>query len=87
MSYTDSKFLIYACWSTHRPEESTISGSLLLDSALTVEEAQEKTVMYKERAESYGAGDPHTTRRYIYINNRREWWPAAAKLTADLPVE
>jgi hypothetical protein len=94
MSYADSNFLIYVSWDKCEAGKSTISGSLLLDSALTIEEAQEKVAMYKERAETFRKetwDDPNVTRRYTYIDNRREWWPAAAappaKLTADLPVE
>ena len=90
MSYADSNFLIYVSWDKREAGKSTISGSLLLDSALTVEEAQEKVAMYKERAETFRKetwDDPNVTRRYNYIDNRREWWPAPAKLTATLPVE
>jgi hypothetical protein len=75
MSYADSKFLIYTYWD---------SGCLLLNSAITAEEAEKKVEMYTDRATQY---NPNQTRQYIYINNRPEWWPAAAKLTADLPVE
>ena len=49
---------------------STVGGSLLLDKAVTEEEAVEKVAMYQKRAHS----NPSETHRYIYIKNQPHWW-------------
>ena len=72
--FKTSKYLIYVSWETQRPG---VGGSLLLDSALTEAEAEEKRQMYQERAAaapSYLRDSPATKSRYIYIDNRSEWW-------------
>jgi hypothetical protein len=69
-AYANAKFLIYSKFETV-PEltKSTIAGSLLIDSALTEEEAKEKLRVYQER--SACAISPHS---YVYIANQPEWW-------------
>lgn len=66
-------FLIYCCFESKMPphlSSSTVGGSLLLDKAVTEEEAVEKVAMYQKRAHS----NPSETHRYIYIKNQPHWW-------------
>ena len=80
--YAESNFLIYVCWDTTTPTGGVVSGSLLLDSALTTEEAAEKVEKYRER--SYASyKDSNTVSRFTYINNRREWWPHESMQSAS----
>jgi len=75
--FKTSKYLIYVTWETRRPGEGAVCGSLLLDAALTEAEAEEKRQMYEERAAaapSYRRDSPATKSRYIYVDNRSEWW-------------
>ena len=54
---------------------STVGGSLLLDKAVTEEEAVEKVAMYQKHAETPSLyHNPSETRRYIYIKNQSHWW-------------
>ena len=65
-------FLIYCCFESKMPahlSSSTVGGSLLLDRAVTEEEAVEKVAMYQKRAET-----PSGTHLYIYIKNQPQWW-------------
>ena len=58
-------------------EYGKIGGSLLLDSANSVEEATMKITMYKERSDLYKKecySDEATSNRYTYVENRAEWW-------------
>jgi hypothetical protein len=72
--YAASKYLIYTNWETRRTGSSTIAGSLLLDCASTKEEAEAKRTMYEAMGRESPWKSPETTSRYIYINNRAEWW-------------
>ena len=54
---------------------STVGGSLLLDKAVTEEEAVEKVAMYQKHAETPSLyRNPSETRRFIYIKNQPHWW-------------
>ena len=75
MSYAESKFLIYTCWDSIRESGGTTSGSLLLDHAITQEEAEQKIDMYKERASTMNYKPKNLVSRYIAIKNHRYWWP------------
>ena len=72
MSYSSAKYLIYVCFDTMTG--SVVSGSHLLDSAMTDEEAHSKIEMYKERAKSctYQYGNKNS--QYTYIENKSYWW-------------
>jgi hypothetical protein len=76
MGYPNAKFLIYTKWKRDLPFK--IAGSLLLDCALTEEEAKEKVELYKGRHDEYDAKFPmvnsDTVTQFIYITNRPEWW-------------
>jgi hypothetical protein len=83
MDYATAKYLIYTCFDTKRsPTESTIAGSLLLDGAKTIQEAEEKVELYRSRGVEYDAQYAqydtayHKSSRYIYIENKAEWWGA-----------
>ena len=78
MSYAESKFLIYTCWDSIRDGESTVSGSLLLDHAMTQEEADQKVGMYKEHASTMSYGPKNLVSRYVVIKNYPYWWPQAS---------
>ena len=71
-------FLIYCCFESKMPSHlsaSTVGGSLLLDKAVTEEEAVEKVAMYQKHAETPSLyHNPSETRRYIYIKNQSHWW-------------
>lgn len=75
MAYATSKYLVYCCFETKSSQSnSIIAGSLLLDCAMTEEEAAEKVAMYKERSEDYQTCTTRDSSRYIYIENKAEWW-------------
>jgi hypothetical protein len=81
MTYAKSTYLIYVCFETKRTEqESTIAGSLLLDHANTIDEANEKITMYKERSNecdkqyNFCSNYALNTRRYVSIENKSYWW-------------
>ena len=62
-------YLIYTCFET----TNKIGGSLLLDTAQTEEEAQQKLEMYKERSDAFYEQFPLLntgSRRHTYI-----MWP------------
>jgi len=82
MSYGTSRYLIYSCWETRSLEGgSTIGGSLLLDYAMTKEEAETKRQMYQERGDDFEKvmPRPQTSRRYVSIDNRPEWWTGSSR--------
>jgi hypothetical protein len=72
--YATAKYLIHNSFMTAQ----RIGGSILLDSAMTEEEALEKIAMYKARAasfrQSFPVFDEGDVSRYTYIVNRAEWW-------------
>ena len=76
MDYSNAKFLIYNCWERDTPYK--VAGSLLLDCAITEDEAKDKVQLYKGRHDDYNAKYPtlrdHTLTRFTYITNRPEWW-------------
>ena len=78
MDYATSNFLIYSCWETKRPGQSTIAGSNLLDCAMTEEEAAEKVKMYEARSEEFNQKFPllnkNQSSRFAVIKNNSEWW-------------
>lgn len=67
----NAKFLIYSKFESFVELKSTIAGSLLIDSALTEEEAKEKISIYQERSAKC-ASRGHSS--YVYIDNQPEWW-------------
>lgn len=72
-SYHTAKFLIYSKFESKMPAElsqSTVAGSLLIDSALTEDEAKEKIRVY-ERSAAAAVSRGHS---YVYIANQPEWW-------------
>jgi len=73
MSFSTAKYLIYNCFMT-QTEYGKVGGSLLVDSANSVEEAIRLIDMYKVRAEEGIQLFNSDTTRYTYIENRPEWW-------------
>ena len=63
-------YLIYNCWDHIRPGQSTISGSLMLDTADTEEKAKELKALYEARYYESKYRDPDTKTRFVYF-----WWP------------
>lgn len=77
--FAASKFLIYNCFETKSsPTASSIGGSLLLDCAMSEEEATQKIAVYKERQEEFDTKFPSSEysriSRHTFIVNREEWW-------------
>ena len=75
MDYPNATFLIYNCWERDTPYK--VAGSLLLDCAITEDEAKEKLELYKFRHDDFETKFPSTSNtrtRFIYIVNQREWW-------------
>jgi hypothetical protein len=69
--YSNAKYLIYSTWETQfHLTPSKICGSLLIDSALTDEEAKKKVEMY-EKNRIYSNS---TKSSIIYIQNKEHWW-------------
>jgi hypothetical protein len=62
-------YLVYNCWDQIRPGESTISGSLMLDTADTEEKAKELKALYEARYIECKFKDPNTKTRFVYF-----WW-------------
>ena len=78
--YAKSKYLIYSQFETKMPAHlsaSTIKGSLLLDCAMTQDEAETKLAMYRQRSADLRIHFPlssNPTTTHIYIENDPEWW-------------
>ena len=76
------KYLIYSEFTTKMPVDmggSTIGGSLIVGSANTVKEAEQIIEVLKERSrefnEKFPSSDKERTKRYVFIENKSEWWP------------
>jgi hypothetical protein len=80
--FAKAAFLIYSHFTT----KNKISGSLLLDCALTELEAQEKKAMYEQRSADFYKECPtlrdDTTRWIVYSENKAYWWTSKP---AELP--
>ena len=77
--YAASNFLIYSCFNTiPKPGQSSIGGSVLMGSAMTQEEADEKVAEFTRRSNEFAAIHPllyvNTTTRYAIIANQEDWW-------------
>ena len=75
------KYLIYSEFTTRMPVDmggSTISGSLIAGSANTIEKAEQIIEVLKERSrdfnEKFPSSDKERTKRYVFIENKPEWW-------------
>jgi len=71
--FANSSFLIYSMFET----TSRIGGSLLVDCAITEQEAQEKVRILEERSAAFDLEYPSLvdgTKRITYIKNKQEWW-------------
>jgi hypothetical protein len=68
--FAAASFLIYSQFMA----ANKIGGSLLLDCALTETEAQEKKLLYEQRAAEFDAKFPQdATLRIVYIKNMGYW--------------
>ena len=67
-------YYIYNCWELMRPGESTLAGSLVLDTADTEDKARELMAMYEARHsafnEQFPIGNAFRRTRFVYIQ-----WP------------
>jgi hypothetical protein len=67
-------YYIYNCWELLRPGESTIAGSLVLDTADTEDKARELMAMYEARHKDFNQqfpiGNENRRTRFVYIH-----WP------------
>jgi len=71
--FANSNFLIYSMFQT----VNRIGGSLLVDCALTEEEAKKKVLTLEENHTIFSQNYPtlgEGTRRIVYIANNPEWW-------------
>ena len=61
------------------PHSGRVGGSVLLDCANTLEEAESMITMYKERRDNYRQTlqSRDDSSRIIYITNKTEWWPSS----------
>jgi hypothetical protein len=78
-TYAAASFLIYSCFETAKK----VGGSLLIDSAMTEAEAQEKKLMYEARFAEYNYQRPclsGDSRRITYIKNNPEWWSSTTRV-------
>lgn len=76
-NYASSNYLIYSCFETQSTDSSSkIGGSLLLDGANTVEEAEAKIAIYRAQKEDCDKRyiSSQSSSRYVYIANKPEWW-------------
>lgn len=70
-----AKFLIYTKFESQMPahlSQSTIAGSLLIDSANSEEEAKEKIREYEERSAACSVSRGHSS--YVFVANDPTWW-------------
>lgn len=79
VQYAKARFLIYNCWETIGSHGGIIAGSLLLDHAMTEEEAAEKIEMFKGRHAELDKTFPRLkkpgdTTRFCSIINDPHWW-------------
>ena len=77
--YATAKFLIYSCWEVMGSHGGPIAGSLLIDHAMTKEEALEKIEVYKGRSAEFNQKFPSLNEngrksRYCHIVNEPYWW-------------
>ena len=75
------KYLIYSEFTTRMPIDmggSTIAGSLIAGSANTIEQAEQIIEVLKQRSrdfnEKFPSSDKERTKRYVFIENKPEWW-------------
>jgi len=70
-----SKYLVYTDWEI-QTENGLLGGSLLHDYlVMTEEDAKEKVEILKSRSKEFNKLYPTNRKsRYIYIENRSEWW-------------
>lgn len=75
------KYLIYSEFTTRMPIDmggSTIGGSLIVGSANTIDQAEQIIEVLKERSrdfnEKFPSSDKERTKRYVFIENKPEWW-------------
>lgn len=75
------KYLIYSEFTTKMPVDmggSTIAGSLIAGSANTIEQAEQIIEVLKQRSrdfnEKFPSSDKERTKRYVFIENKPEWW-------------
>ena len=75
------KYLIYSEFTTKMPVNmggSTIGGSLIAGSANTIQQAEKIIEVLKERSrdfnEKFPSSDKERTTRYVFIENKPEWW-------------
>ena len=76
-NYASSNYLIYKCFETQSSDSSSkICGSLLLNGANTIEEAEAKLASYRAQQEHFDKIHPlsKSSSRYMYISNKSEWW-------------
>jgi hypothetical protein len=85
--YAESKFLIYCSWDANSILGSVISGSILLDHAMTEEEAGQKVELYRERNITSSYKAENMVSRYTYITNRPEWWPGESRQSLSHSAE
>jgi hypothetical protein len=77
--YAKAKFLIYNRWETIGSHGGIIAGSLLLDHAMTEEEAAEKIDVFKARHDAFDVKfpllkKPGNKTRFCRIVNDPHWW-------------
>lgn len=75
------KYLIYSVFTTKMPIDmggSIIGGSLIAGSANTIEQAEQIMEVLKERSRDFNEKFPSSykerTKRYVFIENKPEWW-------------
>ena len=71
------KYLIYTCWDKPLETGGTISGSLMHELCPQTEaEAKQMVADLQKRSETFYEKflALTTTRRYVYIENKPEWW-------------
>jgi len=74
--FANSKFLIYSTFET----ANRIGGSLLVDCAMTVEEAEAKVRDLEKKHVVFELKYPQLvdgTRRITYITNQEHWWSSS----------
>lgn len=67
--YAHAEYLIYSTFETKfSMSDSTIAGSLLIDSAMTMDEVTQKVEVYNSTL------NDKSTSKIIYIANKKHWW-------------
>lgn len=75
--FARSKYLIYSQFETRSRMGGSIGGSLLIDCAMTQQDAEAKLAIYRQRLADFRIQSPLSSNQktsHVFIENDPEWW-------------